>query len=85
MRGDTLVARYGGEEFALVAPGCDLAVMREMAERLRTQIAASLAGITVSIGICAFDPTQSESSDALVARADSALYRAKDAGRNQVV
>lgn len=85
VRGDTLVARYGGEEFALVAPGCDLAVMREMAERLRTQIAASLAGITVSIGICAIDPTQPESADALVARADAALYRAKDAGRNQVV
>jgi diguanylate cyclase (GGDEF)-like protein len=85
VRGDTLVARYGGEEFALVAPGCELARMREVAERLRTQIAASLPGITVSIGICAFDPARPESAEALVARADAALYRAKDEGRNRVV
>ena len=84
VRGDTLVARYGGEEFALVAPGCDLAVMRDLAERLRMQIAASLPGLTVSIGICAFDPASAESAEMLVARADAALYRAKDAGRDRV-
>jgi diguanylate cyclase (GGDEF)-like protein len=84
VRGDTLVARYGGEEFVLVAPGCELSVMRDLAERLRMQIAASLPGLTVSIGICAFDPASTESAEALVARADAALYRAKDAGRNRV-
>jgi len=85
VRGDTLVARYGGEEFALVAPGCDLTVMRDLAERLRAQIAASLAVVTISIGICALDPATSENADALVARADAALYRAKNAGRNRVM
>jgi diguanylate cyclase (GGDEF)-like protein len=85
VRGDTLVARYGGEEFALVAPGCDLAQMREVAERLRTQVAANLGGVTVSIGVCGFDPSQPDGIEALVARADAALYRAKNAGRNCVV
>ncbi|MBS0456075.1 MAG: GGDEF domain-containing protein [Proteobacteria bacterium] len=85
VRGDTLVARYGGEEFALVAPGCDLAAMRELAERLRAQIAASDLGVTVSIGICALDPGLPESAHVLLARADAALYRAKEGGRNRVI
>ena len=85
VRDDTMVARYGGEEFVLVAPGCDIDVMREVAERLRMQIAFCLAGVTVSVGICAFDPAVPEDADALVARADAALYRAKDEGRNRVV
>ncbi len=84
VRGDTLVARYGGEEFALIAPACDLATMRDLAERLRAHVAANLGGITISIGICAFDPSVSESAEDLVARADTALYRAKNAGRNRV-
>jgi diguanylate cyclase (GGDEF)-like protein len=84
VRGDTLVARYGGEEFALVAPGCELATMREVAERLRTHVSAVLSGTTISIGTCAFDPSAPERADELVARADAALYRAKNAGRNRV-
>jgi diguanylate cyclase (GGDEF)-like protein len=84
VRGDTLVARYGGEEFALIAPGCDLATMRDLAERLRAHVAANLGGITISIGICAFDPAVPETAEELIARADAALYRAKNAGRNRV-
>ncbi|MBS0211750.1 MAG: GGDEF domain-containing protein [Proteobacteria bacterium] len=85
VRGDTLAARYGGEEFAVVAPDCDLPTMREVAERLRAQIEAADIGVTVSIGICAFDPAMPERADVLLARADAALYRAKESGRNKVV
>ncbi|MBS0193219.1 MAG: GGDEF domain-containing protein [Proteobacteria bacterium] len=85
VRGDTLVARYGGEEFAIVAPDCDLPTMREVAERLRTQVETAALGVTISIGICACDPASPESADALLARADAALYRAKEEGRNRVV
>ena len=84
VRGDTLVARYGGEEFALIVPTCDLAVTRDLAERLRVQIAAKLDGITISIGVCAYGPASPESAQSLVARADAALDRAKNAGRNRV-
>lgn len=84
VRGDTLVARYGGEEFAIVVPGCERAPLRELAERLRARVESGLEGVTVSIGICAFAPPSHESTDQLIARADAALYRAKEGGRNRV-
>ncbi len=84
VRGDTLVARYGGEEFAIVAPGCDLTTMREVAERLRAQVEASPLGVRVSLGVCAREPASDEGVEALLARADAALYRAKESGRNRV-
>lgn len=84
VRGDTLVARYGGEEFAIVVPGCGLAGMRELAERLRARIEATLGSVTASIGICAADATTTLAPAELLARADGLLYRAKEAGRNRV-
>ncbi len=92
VRSVDLVARYGGEEFVIVLPDTDLEGGLVFAERLRQRVSEvdfSEAGdpleITVSIGVASVargeDPISPES---LVARADEALYRAKNEGRNRV-
>jgi len=72
--GDPL-ARYGGEEFGLVMPGSDLDTGEVLVERLRRSIPE---GVTCSAGLAVWDGR--EAADALVARADGALYAAKHAG-----
>lgn len=87
--GQTL-ARLGGEEFGILLPGCGESEARIIAERLRTVIAhrsitlaAAQIGVTVSVGgACAPGPVGD--LDALLLRADHALYAAKRAGRDKV-
>lgn len=88
-RGSDIVGRFGGEEFAVIVPGpLDEAV--EAAERLRTAVAGvrvpvggdADVGITTSAGVA--EHWRGESSEALIQRADSALYAAKRAGRDRV-
>jgi diguanylate cyclase (GGDEF)-like protein len=87
-----LVARYGGEEFAIILPGADLTFAKNVAERVRAAVtalaephAASPFGqVTISLGIAALNPGPAEPGR-LVEFADSALYSAKQAGRNRVV
>ncbi len=74
-----LIARHGGEEFALLLPGAGFKDASAIVERIRSQ---TPAGITVSGGIAEWDG--SEDPDALVARADAALYEAKRSGRDRV-
>ena len=75
-----VLARFGGEEFSLILPGCDLADAVVLVERLR---AAMPAGESCSAGIAEWDG--GESAEALVGRADAALYGAKRAGRDRAV
>ncbi len=86
--GDVL-ARHGGEEFVILLPGMGAARAQEVCERLRQRVAAHAWGlaaadtaITVSIGLACTPPF--DLAD-LLARADAALYRAKNAGRNNLV
>jgi diguanylate cyclase (GGDEF)-like protein len=79
-RGD-LVARYGGDEFIVVAPSATRTDALMLAERLRT--AAVSCQASVSIGVALF-PDDAQQQDGLIAAADAALYRAKQAGRNCV-
>lgn len=92
LRGKTdILVRYGGEEFLLLLPGTDIDRAADIAERVRLAIAGlqhsnpgSAHGvITASIGITMANahPVQIES---LIESADTALYRAKTAGRNRV-
>jgi diguanylate cyclase (GGDEF)-like protein len=84
------LGRYGGEEFLLVLPGASTDRAAQTVDRLREIIAdlnwtAISDGITLtmSAGIC--QARQNDSADDILARADKALYRAKDAGRNCVI
>lgn len=78
------IARYGGEEFAVLLPAISPDKARTAAERLRARIGSGdsrFAGLTVSIGIAAFDSGLVD-ADEWMLRADRALYAAKRAGRN---
>jgi len=86
-------ARYGGEEFALVLPDTPSAGARQLAQQLLDDLesmgmphpASSAAPhVTLSAGIVTISGAERLSSEEVVARADEALYRAKDAGRHQV-
>lgn len=74
------LARYGGEEFVLLLPDAGPAQAREVLERMRQ---ATPLGQTFSAGIAQWNGA--ETSDDLTARADTALYQAKNAGRDQIV
>jgi|GEM_PF-1245954 len=90
-RGGDIVCRYGGEEFILVLPDAALEVAQQRAELLRQEISGLtikyaghvLESITASLGVAVF-PLHGTTVNALVRAADTALYRAKAAGRNQV-
>jgi diguanylate cyclase (GGDEF)-like protein len=87
---DDIIGRFGGEEFIAIVPG-DIEVAEKIAERVRTAFENAGAVIenqpiaaTVSIGAASsYDAAMTV--DALIAKADAALYRAKHEGRNRVV
>lgn len=83
LREADLFARYGGEEFILLLPRTTAAQAAIVAERIRTEIAGQ-AGVTISNGVAELLPGE-ESLDLLIRRADDALYRAKQEGRNRTV
>lgn len=93
VKGRDVVARYGGEEFAVLLPSTALAGALIVAENLRKNIAShslsrkdtkeSYGTVTVSVGVSQFHTT-GDSIEALVRRADEALYRSKKGGRNRV-
>jgi len=92
-RGTDVVARYGGEEFACLMPDTDAASAAALAEELRDAIAglgiehrASTVApcVTASLGVASVDGEFDGDPTSLVAAADAALYRAKEAGRNRV-
>lgn len=84
-----LVARYGGEEFLLLAPHCDNATAANRAEAIRRALEStplpSLGGacVTASFGVTEFQ--SGDTPESVLARADRALLKAKDNGRNRVI
>jgi diguanylate cyclase (GGDEF)-like protein len=90
LRNIDLLGRLGGEEFSILLPDTDATGAYEFAERVRQRAASqpvqTLAGevtVTLSIGATSFVP-QDKNTDVILARADRALYRAKENGRNRV-
>ncbi len=92
-RANDVAARYGGEEFAVILPHTDSEMAVRVAERIRSAVRdfvfledATPTRITVSAGVATYPGTPGvDSVDSLVRAADTALYRAKDAGRDCVV
>ncbi len=88
IRRSDLLFRYGGEEFVVLASHTNEAGARLLAERIRSNIAKleTIGGrttqVTVSVGVSTFDAN--DTLQAFFDRADHALYRAKDSGRNCV-
>ncbi|MHC4983735.1 MAG: GGDEF domain-containing protein [Planctomycetota bacterium] len=93
VKGRDTPARYGGEEFTVILPHTGLSNAATVAEQIRNALASrkvhdkrtdqSYGTLTVSIGVAKFQP--GEPLDTLIQRADQALYRAKNQGRNRVV
>jgi diguanylate cyclase (GGDEF)-like protein/PAS domain S-box-containing protein len=80
LRATDMLARYGGDEFLLLLPDCPVDEALTVLDRLR---AATPANLTCSIGVTSSGGD--ETSDAILGRADAALYDAKRRGRNAVV
>ncbi|MBR1398021.1 MAG: GGDEF domain-containing protein, partial [Selenomonadaceae bacterium] len=79
--------RWGGEEFIVLLPGYNAEGAGKVAERLRREVEVfefdEVGHRTVSVGVAAARPGETE--DQVFIRADNALYRAKEGGRNRVV
>ncbi|MBL1276923.1 MAG: diguanylate cyclase [Ectothiorhodospiraceae bacterium] len=92
VRGGDVLARYGGEEFAVLLPNTPMDGAERVADNIcnivrncsmnQLSVGAEIGRITVSVGVAQFH--SSESGEAFVVRSDTALYRAKESGRNRV-
>ena len=92
LKGQDFVARYGGEEFAIILPGTNQHAGQKVADNLRQAVQAkevinrntgvSMGRITMSGGVTEF--YKGDEADDMLARADEALYKAKNKGRNQI-
>ncbi len=90
LRHTDIAARYGGDEFIALLPETPMKGAMDVAERIRAAVAGTFfhAGAgkfqsTVSIGVASF-PEHGRTLDAVTARADQAMYQAKNSGRNRV-
>jgi diguanylate cyclase (GGDEF)-like protein len=92
LRSTDIVGRYGGDEFVVLLPETNLQTAYQSAERLLVNIRAlrvstpqTRIGFTSSLGVAELKPARQQTIDDLIARADDALYTAKQTGRNRVV
>jgi len=87
-----IAARYGGEEFVILLPSLDAVGASEVGERIRIAVEDDRfyygdkeLHVTVSIGAAEYSPAIDHLPGDLMARADEAMYEAKNGGRNKVV
>jgi two-component system cell cycle response regulator len=91
LRTSDVPCRFGGDEFIVILPNATDEDCRKICERFRKNLAREeivwedqTIHVTVSIGVTSFAGQQADNAQALIQRADEALYRAKKKGRNQV-
>jgi len=89
IRSTDIAGRYGGEEFAILLPSTDITGGVNLAEKIRSEVASTIRTsdgkpLTASFGVAEWDPSLKEPSD-FVRKADEALYKAKQTGKNRVV
>ena len=91
LRESDVAGRYGGEEFGIILPDTSGPGAMVVAERLRQSVESTLVSfeklqiaMSISIGVAEFSATFSNAED-MIAKADEALYKAKQAGRNRVI
>jgi diguanylate cyclase (GGDEF)-like protein len=91
LRGSDVMARFGGDEFIVLLPETNSKGAVEMAERIRKAVETSRfdvrtgdANITVSVGVASY-PDDGGNLDVILDKADKAMYRAKQGGRNRVI
>ena len=85
-----MVGRFGGEEFTVILTNADMALAKVIAERIRQDVAETpfhakghIIEVTISLGVAMLRP--GETREAILERADVAMYEAKQTGRNRVV
>ena len=93
VKGRDIPARFGGEEFAIILPRTNIHGAKKVGQDVRLRVASKkvirkatgeeLSSITISVGVAEY--RRGEKAEDLIQRADNALYRAKNQGRNQVV
>jgi diguanylate cyclase (GGDEF)-like protein len=92
IRGEDVPCRWGGEEFLLIIPGASMDIVRARAEEIRQDVkqlmvedrGKPLGPITISLGAATF-PEHGATREEIIRAADTALYRAKQEGRDRVV
>ncbi len=84
VRSRDLIARLGGEEFVVLMPGAPLHVAAKVAERVRENVHKHFKTFTVTVSIGVAEQLPGESLENLQRRADQAMYRAKNNGRNRL-
>lgn len=87
LRRPSVVGRYGGEEFIVLLPDTTKEKAVQVAERIQNHLRAHTEQpkVTASMGVASFSQARGDTLDAMIGRADTALYAAKNNGRDQIV
>jgi diguanylate cyclase (GGDEF)-like protein len=89
MRKVDVIARWGGEEFIAIIPAKDIKTFKTLAERIRVfiekswlELSGTIIKVTISVGATLVQ--EADSSEDIIARADTLMYQSKTGGRNRV-